>query len=298
MSAGSRAPRADAPAQGTRIHTLRTDDGVAVVVHRLGPEDGVPIILVPGTFSNHAFWLGTRGTGFARTLAERGFEAWVVDPRGHGLSQRPGPDDRWDFDDWAHNDLTAVIEAATRHRPALLVGHSAGGAAALAALAVRTRLRERVRGIVTIATPVPWLQPMRRVGAYLTLAVTRAFGRFPAPLLRLGPEDELPGVMSQWMRWNLQGRWEGNDGTDYEPLIRELKNPYLGVAGNGDRLFAPPDACRGLYEMIGSADKTFLLCGRSTGFSEDFDHTGIMIRRSARAELWPRLLEWIERRAR
>ncbi|MBX6363122.1 MAG: alpha/beta fold hydrolase, partial [Gemmatimonadetes bacterium] len=179
------------------------------------------------------------------------------------------------------------------HPGVVLIGHSAGGAAALVAAAADPDVRRRVRALVVVATPVPWLQGFRRTTTRLVRRSSLLLGRFPARLLRLGPEDELPGVMAQWMTWNLTRRWTGDDGTDYVARIRELPNPALFVAGAGDRLEAPPHAVQALYELAGSSDKTFLLCGRSTGFSADFDHAGLVVSRTARAEVWPKILAWL-----
>ena len=280
-----------------RVEQYTTPDGVRIVLHRIGNRDHVPLLLVPGTFSNHTFWYGTRGVGFARAAVEAGFEACMIDPRGHGESQRPGARDRWDFDDWARQDLSTVLSAleAEGRRP-FVIGHSAGGAAALVALAARADLRPAVRGVVVVATPVPWLQPWRGAAARVLKLMSRMFGRFPARLLRLGPEDELPEVMAQWMSWQLAGRWRGDDGTDYEAGLRELNLPLLAVAATGDRLFAPALACRALYELIESPDKTLLLCGRATTYSEDFNHVSILVGRAARAEIWPKILTWLRQR--
>lgn len=282
------------PTAKPRLEHLEAGDGVRLAVHRLGPAAGPPVVLLPGTFSNHTFWVGTRGTGFARALARTGYEAWVLDPRGHGESQRPAPDERWDFDDWARRDVPAVLRAADAHggRP-FLIGHSAGGAALLAALAAEPALRDRVRGIVVVATPLPWRQPRRRLAARAARVIARVLGRFPARLIRLGPEDELPGVIVQWMSWCLDGHWRGADGTDYAAKLGELRVPTLALAGAGDRLEAPPQAVRALLERIGAADRSFLLCGRDHGFTEDYDHTGILVSRAARVEVWPRILGWL-----
>jgi predicted alpha/beta hydrolase len=281
-----------------RVERIHTRDGVALAVHRLGDPAATPVILAPGTFSNWSFWLGTRGTGFARYLARRGFEAWVVDFRGHGQSQRPAPGQDWNFDDWGRFDLPAVVAEVMRtgRRP-LLVGHSAGGASALAAVAGDAQVRAAVAAIVVLATPLPWLQRWRRLAAHALRLASRHLSAFPARLLGLGPEDELPGVMAQWMGWNLSGRWTGRDGTDYAAALRAVDLPLLFLAGAGDSRFAPPDACRGLFELIGSTDHLFLLAGLETGFSRDFGHVDLVVSREARAEVWPLLADWLRAHA-
>jgi len=276
------------------LQRVTTADDVAITVHRIGDRAGTPVILVPGTFSNWSFWLGTRGTGFARHLAARGFEAWVVDLRGHGSSQRPAPGQRWNFDDWGRLDLPAVIRAVTaERRTPLLVGHSAGGASVLAALAGTAGLEADVAAAAIIATPLPWLQRWRRVGAWAMRFAARHMDAFPARLLGLGPEDELSGVMEQWMDWNLRGHWTGRDGTEYGTAISNLRLPLLFIAGTGDHRFAPPDACRGLFERAGSPDKLFVEAGRDTGFSRDYGHVELVVSRDAQGEIWPLLADWL-----
>ena len=287
---------------GARRHEVRRQDviatdGTRLALYRLGDPAATPVVMMPGTFSNHTFWLGTRGHGLAWSLAGAGFEGVILDPRGHGGSDRPasrGERREWNFDRWGRVDAPAAIEAATDDgRKALLVGHSAGGAAMLIALAAEPELRERVTGIVLLGTPVPWLQRWRKIGAWGIRTLSRALGRFPARIVGIGPEDELPEVMAQWMTWNLHGEWEGEDGTDYVAELANVRVPVLGMSGAGDTVFAPPHACRSLVEMLGSDDATYRLAGTETGFTENFDHPGIVVSRAARAEVWPLLVDWL-----
>lgn len=280
-----------------RRQDILTADGTRLALYRVGTPGALPVLLMPGTFSNHTFWLGTRGHGMAWALADAGFEVGVLDPRGHGGSDQPAGR-AWDFEDWGRLDVPAAVETITdRHQRAFLVGHSAGGAAMLMALAADPDLAQHVAGVVVMATPVPWLQRLRRLGAWGARLGARLFGRFPARLVGLGPEDELPGVMSQWMAWNLDGRWIGADGVDYVERLRHVDVPIFGVSGAGDTLFAPPSACRALVEMVGARDRQYLMAGLETGFAEDFDHAGIVVSRTARTEIWPRVVGWLRARA-
>jgi oxygen-independent coproporphyrinogen-3 oxidase len=276
------------------IQHVTTADNVSLTVHRLGDPAGVPVLLAPGTFTNWSFWLGTRGTGFARELVARGFETVTVDFRGHGSSQRPAPGQRWNFDDWGRFDLPAVVRMLLAEgRTPLLVGHSAGGAAVLTALAGSPGIEDNVRAAAIIATPLPWLQRWRRVGALSMRFAARHTATFPARLLGLGPEDELSGVMEQWMDWNIRGRWVGRDGTDYGVAFGRLELPLLFIAGTGDRRWAPPDACRGLFDLAGSRDRLFIEAGIDTGFSRNYSHVDIIVSREARDEIWPLLADWL-----
>ena len=278
------------------VDFLETADGVRLAVHRIGPKEGKRAVLVPGAFSNHEFWLGTRGSGFGRELASRGWEVWAVDPRGHGSSARPAAGERWGFRDWIRHDLPAVLRAAgDQGRRSVLVGHSAGGAAVLSTLAVHPELASLVGGLVLVATPAPNLGVFRRLGASAIVGLSTLFGRFPARFLGYGSEDELRHVMSEWMDWNLRGIWGWGDAPDLLARLDRLDVPSLVVAGAGDRVFAPPASCRELFDSLPARDKAFLEFGRETGFSKDYGHAGLIVDRAAREEVWPRVIEWMDR---
>jgi diacylglycerol kinase (ATP) len=279
-----------------RIQHITADDGVSLALHRIGPATGTPVILAAGTFSNWSFWLGTRGTGFARLLAAeglRGVRAGLPRARrqpaaGAGAAldvRRLGPPRR------------------ARRRP----GHCGGRPPSAAGRPFRRRrisagragrggdVRDAVPAALVAATPLPWLQHWRRTAAWTMRLASRHLRRFPARLLRLGPEDELPGVMEQWMDWNLKGHWVGDDGTDYAAAFAALHTPLLVMAGAGDHRFAPPHAIEALYDLVGADTKEFVLAGRDSGFSRDYNHVDLIVSRAARTEIWPLMLAWLGR---
>jgi pimeloyl-ACP methyl ester carboxylesterase len=269
-------------------------DGVALALHRL-KGDRSPVLFVPGGFSDHRFWTGTAGSGLARSASEAGFDAYVLDPRGHGRSARPDAGARWVFSDWVEHDVPAAIRAsAGKDGRVILIGHSAGGAAALGAVLGDEDLRDRVRALVLIATPAPELARIRRAGAWFIVALSLLLGRFPAKILGFSDQDELPHVMAQWMRWNLAGRWADPGRPDLLDRAGNLAMPVLVVSGSGDRLFSPPEICARLAARLTGAPMTILNCGKATGFSENFGHAGLVLSRNARREVWPRVLAWMK----
>jgi len=272
---------------------LRTADGVSLALHRLGEESLPPVLLLTGAFSNHTFWLGTRGVGFARYLAQRGFSAYVLDFRGHGFSQGKLPGQRWRFEDWARYDIPAALEATARNGPVRLVTHSASGAAVLTTLALRPELREKIARLAMLATPAPVLRGWRRSAARLAAFLCHKLGRFPARALRFGPEDEDGGIMGQWLAWNIQGRWVTEDGLVVLERLPELTMPVLLVAGSGDWLWSPPPACRELLARIPGKQKIFWVMGGDQGCSVRPGHVGLVTHPHCRTTLWPRLAAWL-----
>ncbi|MGH7699635.1 MAG: hypothetical protein ACREMJ_03820, partial [Gemmatimonadales bacterium] len=142
--------------------------------------------------------------------------------------------------------------------------------------------------VVTFGTPGPRAMSLpRRALAAATIAVARALGRFPARLLRLGSEDEAPGIVAEWMSWNVRGGWVGTDGFDYLAALPRLTTPFLSVAGARDRLRAPPDACRQLVEAAGAPAKELVVCGAR------LSHRGLLRDPRARERCWPRVATWL-----
>lgn len=71
----------------TRTYSLPGFDGAALAIHEMGDEQGRPLLLLHGLFSNaQTNWIKY---GHARTLGEAGFRVIMPDLRGHGMSAAP-----------------------------------------------------------------------------------------------------------------------------------------------------------------------------------------------------------------
>jgi pimeloyl-ACP methyl ester carboxylesterase len=271
---------------------VRTADGVDLVLYRMDRAErtltpATTVLLVHGAFSSHTVWMrgGARNTGIARFLSDLGLDVWLADWRGHGAATREPRPHSWHFEDTITQDapiLAEYVRAATG-APPVWVGHSVGGAIGLALLA---RDPAALAAIATLGTPGPVMGPLRRLLALGTIALCRTLGRFPARALRMGSEDEPALVLSEWMSWNLRGRWIGGDGFDYLAALEHTPTPTLAVAGEGDRMFAPATACRALARRIGAA-ATF------TSVGPRLDHPGLLLDPRADQECWPLLARWI-----
>lgn len=271
-------------------HVL-TEDGVELALHRLRAyRDGRPaLLLVHGAFANHRLWLQPDG-GLAHFLGAAGFDVWLADLRHHGDSAREPRGARWTFEDWVLKDAPALvtrIQDESDGAPLAWVGHSAGGAAGLCWLA-RFSAASPLGAIVTFGTPGPnRVGPLRRVLAGTSLAVSRTLGRFPARVLGFGSEDEAAGILAQWMSWNVRGDWISADGFDYFAALAAVRTPYLGVAGESDRVFAPPAACSQVVERVGAERKSLIV---EPGLS----HRGLVLAQGARDGCWPRVAGWLK----
>jgi oxygen-independent coproporphyrinogen-3 oxidase len=275
--------------------TVRTEDGVDLALHHLAPApsaSATAVLLVHGAFTSHAVWLrgGAAGSGLAWFLSNRGLDVWLADLRHHGGSAREPRPRTWHFEDTILHDAPALVARVRRQTggaPLVWVGHSVGGAIGLAH---STRDPAAApAGIVALGTPGPVIGPLRLAMALLTIVTCWTLGRFPARALRMGSEDEAALVLAEWMAWNARGRWVGADGTDYLAALGRVRTPFLAVAGAGDRVFAPADACRRLIERAGAEPKRFVVAGPG------LDHRGLLLDARADEQCWPLVADWIAR---
>ncbi len=272
---------------------VTTSDGLQLAVHRLGDPEAPSVLLLTGAFSNHTFWLGTRGVGFARFLAGEGFCAYVLDFRGHGQSQLKPPGAHWCFEDWAVHDIPAALGVAANTGPARVVTHSAAGAAALTALALQPELGEKVAKLAILATPYPSLRGFRSLTARFAVFFCHHCGRFPARFLHFGPEDEDGGIMAQWLQWNLNGAWVTREGLSVLSHLPKLSFPLLLVAGAGDWLWSPPPLCQRLWQVLPAANKDFWVVGGGDTCPLRPGHVSLVTHPECRRRFWPRLAAWL-----
>jgi predicted alpha/beta hydrolase len=278
----------------SRVVRTQGRDGATFAMHVVAPEGqhGPVAIVTHGAFSD-----ARSCVGLARHLARVGFAVCIFEWRGHGHS---GEATHGSFDEIARHDVPAAIEEARRltaRSKVFWIGHS-GGALLPWMWAARTRNAASLEGVVALACQAnsacrTWRgKVMVAAGAMLNAAL----GRTPA--LGFGPQDELEGVMRQWYQWNWTGRWHGDDGFEYDTAMQHIDIPAMLIAGAGDGLIAPEQGCRTLFDALGTSDKTFVLAARSTGFSHDYGHAGLVTGRGARQEIWPRVSDWMLARAR
>ena len=167
------------PADRTR--TVRTEDGVALHVEEVGPEDAeLTVVLVHGYVQEMAVWHFQR-----QVLAADGrFRVVLYDHRSHGRSGR-GPAERSTIDQLG-TDLGTVLDEVVPTGPVVLVGHSMGGMTIMALAAARPGLfGPRVVGVglvgtsagklasLTFGLPTAVLPVTRRVLPLLTKGMSR-----------------------------------------------------------------------------------------------------------------------------
>jgi pimeloyl-ACP methyl ester carboxylesterase len=285
-------------------HGVTAGDGAPLSVTRVLPvEDAhaTPVIMLHGTYSNRHFWLSPKGKGLARFFRDGGYDVWIPEFRGHGLSPKGEAFRAYDVEQQIRHDIPAFAEYITVQtdcRDPVWIGHSLGGLALYASLAAGWLPPERVRALATAGSQASEGDAYLRyplVPGAIRLAL-RMLGIFPARKLGMGPEDEPVGVIHEFLRWKGRGgSWSSKDGFLYWDGFDKIRMPCLVVTSEGDKT-DPAAGCRYLFEKLPAEDKTYILLGVAHGSAKDYDHVGMLIDPAAHAEVWPRILQWVDER--
>lgn len=329
-----RPPMAPAPPMAAEVVVLATEDGAAVQLHH-HPAAGPPVLVVHGLGSRGQYFDLNEDQSLARALQGQGFDAWLLDLRGHGGLQK-GADGRhlkagWTLDDYGRYDIHAAIQhiqASTGHAQVGYIGHSMGGMA----LAIYQSWHgdAALAAVVILASPVdfgdpdPLLKASGRAmlaGAALPSLHPEVFGGMAARRARLPLHAEAMlanmenlgaetwaamvahgtgplsrGELLQLHQVVRSGCFCSMDGSrDYLRDLSQLSAPPLVFAGRADGI-APADRVKPFYDHAGSNHKAFEIAGRIHGYGADYGHLDLTAGRRAPAEIWPLIFAWFEGR--
>lgn len=284
-------------------HGRDEDPSVQVALSHVGiygqsSKGRQPVVLVHGSFTNRGFWLSSQGIGLARHLVEAGFDVWLMEMRGHGLSPRNQAYRDNTLEHYATTDVPAINEFViekTGLKP-IWLGHSMGGVLISTAISAGSLPEIQVAGIALLGTQV-----VRRRW-YLQIPMVTSLGKlwfsFNAEMdgrkLKIGPENEPAGIAKEYLRWlGLMGRWRLKQNKT--PLLAKwqgLDVPVLAMVGKNDQS-DPAKYCQRFYDLCGSENKEFKLLAKEQGFSRDFGHVDMVVSKAAAEEVWPQLSNWL-----
>jgi pimeloyl-ACP methyl ester carboxylesterase len=278
------------------------DATVELALTRLGRPGheavrGVPVILLHGSFSNRRFWYSPKAIGLGAHLARSGFDVWIAEMRGHGLSPRNKQYKGNRVSDYARYDLPAIgafVREQTR-QPPHWIGHSLGGTTLTAALGGQYLDEQCVASVALFGSQIsrvywPLKVPPVEWGGRLLL---KRFAHISGSRLKRGPEDEPIGLVLESLRWHgLFGRF-GDKQSDWWAGLAEVKVPVLAVSAEGDHQ-DPAWACHKLLKQFGSTTREYLCLGRKSGFSDNFGHVEMLVSKPAQREVWPLVEHWLQ----
>ena len=306
-----------------------TRDGWSLALARRRPRgtpQPVPVLFVHGIAANHlCLDFPLDGLSLPAFLAEAGFDCFSLDLRGHGRSRpaRRGAARRWDVDTYATEDVPAALDAirrATGSDRVFYVGHSQG---ALIGMIGCQTFGDRLAGLVAMAGPIHFREgsaaarlvrfgfaAIGKLNRFLARSLAPFSGWFHPPVSQIvinthnvAPpvyrrvlanvvENINAGVLQQFGAWIRDDAFRSrDDAVDYRAGLARCRQPALFVGAALDQL-APPDVVAASHALWGG-EKDMFIAGIDTGCGCDYGHTDILLGRSAPAEVFPRVRDWL-----
>jgi pimeloyl-ACP methyl ester carboxylesterase len=113
-------------------------------------------------------------------------------------------------------------------------------------------------------------------------------------LVAVGTGDVSGALWFQLSDMVVTGRFQSADGTvDYRRDMARIRNPVLVVAGKVDRIATPP-AVRDGYRALGGP-KEWFVAGEENGLFADYGHLDLLIGQKAHQEIFPRVVDFLDR---
>jgi len=317
----------------TEQHVVPTEDGAAVHLHRHRGQ-GPPVLVVHGISSNHHAWDLTEDRSLGVYLAEHGFDAWLLDLRGHGDARRDslGKVQRagWSVDDYARYDVSAAvsrIRSETGYAQVAYVGHSLGGMVGGIYAGSSPEADASLSSLVLVGSPMDFTDPdpVMRLGLQmgatasmiLPVVPSQLGARFQAQIEHsVLPIDALlfrdidthhrslmyRRIVSPLSKGELQQFGDvvqHHALRDEEGVVDHLDafadvHTPTLVVAGRGDLIAPVDRVLGSYRRLGAEKKSFVVAGRATGFAVDYGHLDLTLGDHAQEEIYPRILQWIQ----
>ena len=272
---------------------LEAADGVRLTIQRLATPGAPRVLLLHGLFGRGAFWLdrSERG-GLAGYLASQGYDVWLADFRGHGLSAPPSR--KTHCDDFICEDVPCFIRHVTDGQARVhVVGHSYGGVFAVAALARFEQLRKRVATLSLVGAQVEDGQMVLRLplAGWALERLTRRVGLMPIDWVQRGYPRLSGRAVAEMIRWKRG--WVSSSGFQYHEEMKRICAPTLAVYSDGDRT-DPAVGCRRFAERLGGHVEHLRL-GVEHGHQRDYSHPGMIRHPAASSDVWPALLEFLQK---
>jgi alpha-beta hydrolase superfamily lysophospholipase len=236
--------------------TLEGAGGVELYWQRWSPAGRRATVVLAHGASEHS----GRYQWTAERLAERGYVTYALDHRGHGKSQ--GPRAYIDRMDNVVADLDRLVDMASSGGSLFLLGHSMGGAVALAYTA---RHQEKLDGLV-LSAPLAALEaasPAQRIAGRVLSVVAPKLGVVPIDSSGVSRDPEMVREYDA-DPLNYHGKLPARTVAElastiasFPEVVTKFTLPVLVMHGTGDRI-VPPVATDMIEQRAGSDDLTVI----------------------------------------
>jgi alpha-beta hydrolase superfamily lysophospholipase len=320
------------PRMSPELLYAESADGWHLAIHHWaarGPRRNHPVLMVHGMGANRLNLDLDDRHSVARAVRQRGFEVYLLELRGVGLSRAPErPRPAWGFEDYATADLPTAVDFVLRHAGAERLhgfGHSMGGmlfyrygttrpaelasiTAVASPLVCQLELAPYERRLLDLAVKLAPRDVSARVPLRLLLGagvavpfaskladgvLLNAANTDNNVLLRMAKEaiDDIPLQLVL----ELTQQMARGDASPYayEAALDRIEVPVLAIGGSADRI-APPSSVKAAVARLHAPDVRYREMGVRHGDRCDYGHIDLLVGKNAPEEVFPLLVDFLE----
>jgi pimeloyl-ACP methyl ester carboxylesterase len=295
------------------------------------PPRGAPIILCHGLGSNRTTFLLPAQRNIVHLLLEGGWDVWLAELRGHGLS-KAGVDWQhpWDVDDYVSDarSFTAFVSAQTSGAHVHWIGHSLGGIIGIAMASLQPP--PPLASVIAVASSFFYSDSVFRTLSFLVPAIT-SFSFLPADSIMRAQSPLsfrfISNVADAVMAWRSNvdpdvGRalFSSNfepiskrvtlqlatgmsaagvlhrEGEPFATALPACRVPLLLIAGDRDKQ-CPPHSVQRLFELLPQgAPCTYQCFGKEHGSADHYGHFDLLIGLRFEQEVFPSIRAFLQAR--
>lgn len=268
-------------------------------------ENAPPVLMIHGSLENGKIFYSSSGKGLAPFLAKNGYDVFVVDLRGRGLSTpairkntKHGLTEILKYDFPAYINKIKEIKGDV---PQHWIAHSWGGVLILAYLA-KNLASVKISSMVFFATKrrltIMSLKRMWRMNIIWGLMAPLGIalrGYLPAKEYKFGSDNETKKSNRETNQWVKNKKWiDWYDKFDYAEALKKIKlPPTLHLTGENDLLLGHPKDVKMLMLETGEQEQQLKVLGRSTGNKNDYGHNDILTHIDAVEDVYPIALDFM-----
>lgn len=276
-------------------------------IHRPG-NSGIPILMIHGMVENGRIFYHKSGKGLGSYMAKQGYDVYVADLRGVGLSTPPiSSDSKHGQTETIQQDIPALINFVLNHsghKKLHVMAHSWGGVYVNSALLYQPNLIPLVvsstffgsKRTVRVKTLERYFK-IELIWNRLALLGSHRKGYLSAKKYKLGSDNESHKTHKQCVEWVKNDAWiDSDNGFDYGAAARSIKLPNtLHIAAIKDISLGHRFDVKAFMQESGQHKAKYLLLAKKHGHRLDYDHINMLTAPQCVDDHFPVISNWIKK---
>ena len=266
----------------------------------------IPILMIHGMVEDGRIFYHKSGKGLGSFMAQQGYDVYVADLRGMGLSTpKVSARSTHGQTETIQQDIPALIRFVLEHsghNKIHLMAHSWGGVYLNSSLLFQPGLIPHIisstffgtKRTVRARTFERYIK-IDLIWSRLSLAASKRKGFLPAISYKLGSENESHKTHRQCVDWVRNDAWvDSDDGFDYGAAAKETTlPPTLHIAALRDISMGHRFDVKAFMKESGPHKAEYLLLAKKQGNTLNYDHINMLTAPECVDDHFPTINHWI-----